>query len=116
MEKILEILAGRLDSADNDCYGFGGMSHYGFNSSREFPLFYEGIAAAIVVLLLLLLFWRSIQTRTPPATATILGTMIFYAFVSRFVSGHLNHDILGFALTMSILAEIIYFGLQKQLS
>lgn len=92
---------------------FGGMSHYGFNSSREFPLFYEGIAAAIVVLLLLLLFWRSIQTRTPPATATILGTMIFYAFVSRFVSGHLNHDILGFVLTMSILAEIIYFGIKN---
>lgn len=92
---------------------FGGMYYYGFGSSRTFPLLYEGIAAAIVILLLLLLFVRNVQTRTPPTMAAILATMIFYAFVSRFVSGHLNHDILGFALTMSILAEIIYFGFKQ---
>lgn len=92
---------------------FGGMYYYGFGSSRTFPLLYEGIAAAIVILLLLLLFVRNVQTRTLPTMAAILATMIFYAFVSRFVSGHLNHDILGFALTMSILAEIIYFGFKQ---
>lgn len=77
MEKILEILAGRLDSADNDCYGFRWNVPLRFQQQSGISAFYEGIAAAIVVLLLLLLFVRSIQTRTPPATATILGTMIF---------------------------------------